>query len=133
MMECVSVAPGLWRLLVGSLQGNPFGCSRTVSRDHSLSLHASDHTENNPCASLRLLWPVYRPRDRQDSRLATSGKAGVLSLYNQIVARVPDTRGNLVSVTGRQPSSSVTLPTPRLRSFRIASSDTIYPDVSTGA
>ncbi len=102
--------------------------------ERSLSqLHASDHTENNPCVSLRLLWPLYRPRDRQDSRLATSGKAGVPGLYNQIVARDLDTRGNLVSVSGRQPSSSSTLPTPRLRGFRIASSDTIYPALSTDA
>jgi hypothetical protein len=96
-------------------------------------LHASDHTENNPCANLRLLWPVYRPRERQDSRLATSGNAGVLSLYNQILARDLDTRGNLVSVSGRRPSSSSTFPTPRLRGCRIASSDTIYPALSTGA
>ena len=103
--------------------------------ERSLSqMHASDHTDNKPCASLRLLlWPVYRPRDRQDSRLAASDKAGVLGLYNQIVARDLDTRGNLVSVSGRQPSSSSTLPTPRLRGFRIASSDTIYPALSTGA
>src|SRR5712692_6781530 len=133
MMECVSLAPGTLPLVDRkparkTVRMFAYRIERSLSQPH-----ASDHTENNPCASLRLLWPVYRPRDRQDSRLATSGKAGVLGLYNQIVARDLDTRGNLVSVSGRQPSSSSTLPTPRLRGFRIASSDTIYPALSTGA
>jgi len=50
-------------------------------------LHASDYTENNPCAILRLLWPVCGPRDGQDSRLATSAFPFfqfVLRFYNQI-------------------------------------------------
>jgi hypothetical protein len=39
---------------------------------------------------------------------------------------------NLVSVSNRQPSSSSTLNPGALRGFRIASSDTIYPALSTG-
>lgn len=129
-MEWVSLAPGALPLVDRKPAREPFGWSRTVSRDHSLSCAPVITPNATLVPVLRLLWPVYRPRDRQDSRLATSGKHAVLELYNQIVARDLDTRENLVSVSDRQSFSTSTLNPEALRGLRIASSDTIYAALS---
>jgi hypothetical protein len=42
-------------------------------------------------------------------------------------------QANLVSVSSRRPSSTFTPNAEALRGFRIASSDTIYPELATGA